>query len=135
MRMMTMMLAGAMLAANAPAPVSPQAGASEAAQASPFTFRKVMVAMRDGTKLETVIMTPKNQRGPLPILFQRTPYGVPQEALPAGFADRYRSLVDDGYIFVFQSMRGRYGSEGEFTFSTAVHAERSQDDRRGDRRL
>ena len=121
MRMMAIMLAGAMVAANAPTAAAPQATAPAAALPSPFAFRKVMVPMRDGAKLETVIMTPKGLTGRLPILFQRTPYGVPQEALPAAFADHYKALVDDGYIFVFQSMRGRFGSEGTFTLSTAVH--------------
>ena len=119
MRMMAMILAGAMLAANAPLS-APQAAPTNAEQQSPFVFRTVMIPMRDGVKLETVIMTPRDQAGPLPILFQRTPYGVPQKAfapVPASIA----TLAKDGYIFVFQSMRGRYGSQGNFTLSTAVH--------------
>ena len=113
----------ALMAAALPltmAPARPQA-ATEAAEPSPFTFQEVMISMRDGTRLQTVIMRPKGTAGPLPILFQRTPYGVPDAALPAAYAKRYTSLVDDGYIFVFQSMRGRFKSEGTFTLSTAVH--------------
>lgn len=87
---------------------------------SPFTFEKVMVPMRDGAKMETVILRPRGRTGPLPILFQRTPYGIPQSA-PATVPASWQSLVDDGYIFVFQSMRGRFGSDGSFTLSTAVH--------------
>ena len=51
-----------------------------AAQAPAFTYRKVMVPVRDGVRLETVIATPANATGPLPILFRRTPYGVPPNA-------------------------------------------------------
>ncbi|PTS72556.1 X-Pro dipeptidyl-peptidase, partial [Sphingomonas sp. HMWF008] len=58
--------------------------------------------------------------GPLPILFQRTPYGIPDSA-PPSVPGSWKSLADDGYIFVFQSMRGRFGSDGVFTLSTAVH--------------
>ncbi len=95
----------------APAPaVAPQA---------PFTFEKLMVPMRDGAKMETVIIRPTAAKGPLPILFQRTPYGVPQGA-PPRVPGGWKTLVDDGYIFVFQSMRGRFGSDGVFTLSTAL---------------
>ncbi len=86
----------------------------------PFTFEEVIVPMRDVAKMQTVILRPRDQKGPLPILFQRTPYGVPAGAprtVPRGWA----ALAKDGYIFVFQSMRGRFGSDGVFTLSTAVH--------------
>ena len=45
-----------------------------------FTFQEVMIPVRDGVHLQTVIMAPANQTGPLPILFRRTPYGVPSLA-------------------------------------------------------
>ena len=91
-----------------------------AVPAASFTFEKVMVPMRDGVLLETVILRPIGTRGPLPILFQRTPYGVPQAA-PARVPGSLAALANDGYIFVYQSMRGRFGSGGVFTLSTAVH--------------
>ena len=109
-----------LLAAAAPALGSAQAPAPAATQ-SAFTFQEVMVPMRDGARMQTVIMRPRDQTGPLPILLQRTPYGVPDAPLPPAFTARYKSLVDDGYIFVFQSMRGRFKSDGTFTLSTAVH--------------
>src|ERR1044071_4818766 len=46
-----------------------------------FTFQEVMVPMRDGVHLQTVILAPSDQKAPLPILFRRTPYGVPSRAL------------------------------------------------------
>ena len=116
-------LAGAALAAiMAPALPAQQPAPSPAAQPdSPFTFEEVMVPMRDGAKLQTVIMRPKDKTGPLPILMQRTPYGVPSQAIPAAAVGRYAELMKDGYILVFQSMRGRFKSDGVFTLSTAVH--------------
>lgn len=98
----------------------PQTPPPAAGQQSPFTFEKVMVPMRDGAKMETVIIRPRGRTGPLPILFQRSPYGIPQAAPPM-IPGSWKSLVEDGYIFVFQSMRGRFGSDGAFTLSTAVH--------------
>ncbi len=98
------------------APVPAPAAPAEA----PFTFEKLMVPMRDGAKMETVVIRPREQKGPLPILFQRTPYGIPNSA-PRSVPRVWAALVKDGYIFVFQSMRGRFGSEGKFTLSTAVH--------------
>lgn len=78
-----------------------------------FEAIEAMVPMRDGVKLYTVICVPKNSAEPLPILLQRTPYGV-----SPGIASRlhlaYKELVADGYIFAFQDIRGKHKSEGEF---------------------
>ena len=90
--------------------------AAEAQSMAPFTFEEVMVPMRDGVRLQTVILRPTYTSGPQPILLERTPYGVPASA-PTTVA----GLAKDGYILVFQSMRGRFKSEGAFTLSTAVH--------------
>jgi uncharacterized protein len=88
-----------------------------AAQAPAFTHQRVMVPVRDGVKLETVILRPANASGALPILLRRTPYGVPANAdvmrNPA-----LKDLVDDGYIFVVQNLRGRFGSEGTFDLTS-----------------
>src|SRR5271157_404518 len=62
-----------------------------------FKYQKVMVPMRDGVKLETVILTPRDQREPLPILLTRTPYGVPTEKDYAGYHPQPESLDADGY--------------------------------------
>src|SRR5205085_5989872 len=71
-----------------------------------------MIAMRDGAKLHTVVFTPKERRAPWPILFVRTPYGVPADELAA--TGSYEFLIEDGYILAFQDIRGRFKSEGEF---------------------
>jgi len=46
---------------------------------SAFSLKEVMIPMRDGRHLQTVIVTPLNQSAPLPILLERTPYGVPDK--------------------------------------------------------
>jgi uncharacterized protein len=85
----------------------------------PFRMREVMVPMRDGVHLQTVILTPAAQSDPLPILLQRTPYGVPEKA-PASMPHNLKELAQDGYIFVFQNLRGRFRSEGTFQLSSWV---------------
>ena len=72
--------------------------------------------MRDGVKLQTVILTPVGATGPLPILLRRTPYGVPDSAYTE-VPDNLRQLNADGYIFVVQNIRGRFKSEGTFTLA------------------
>ena len=80
-----------------------------------FTFQEVMIPMRDGVHLQTVIFTPKWTNGPLPFLMQRTPYGVPASASAVPGSTVYdEPLVNDGYIFVWQNIRGRFKSEGTF---------------------
>lgn len=81
-------------------------------RASAFELVQVMIPMRDGIRLNTHIFKPKAQRESLPIMLERTPYQAPtNEAWAQG---KYRSLAADGYIFVFQDIRGRYKSEGRF---------------------
>ncbi|HKX32889.1 MAG TPA: CocE/NonD family hydrolase [Blastocatellia bacterium] len=85
------------------------------AQAAPVDFEKIdaMIPMRDGVKLHTLIFIPRSASEPLPILMQRTPYGVDgwsSERLNGA----HRELVADGYVFVFQDIRGKFRSEGEF---------------------
>jgi len=91
----------------------------EPAPAALFNLREVMIPMRDGIHLQTAILTPLHQEGPLPILFRRTPYGVP-EKLPPGVPPSIKELVQDGYIFVIQNLRGRFKSEGVFELTSQV---------------
>jgi putative CocE/NonD family hydrolase len=86
----------------------------QAPAASPdFTITQAMVPMRDGVKLHTVVFAPKAAALPLPFLLMRTPYGAPESMRPLT-GESYRELVAEGYIFVFQDIRGRYKSEGTF---------------------
>src|SRR5260221_3076207 len=74
------------------------------------------VPMRDGKKLFTSVYVPKDQTKKYPIMMDRTPYSV----APYG-KDKYKSSIGpsplflhDGYIFVYQDVRGRFMSEGIF---------------------
>jgi len=84
-----------------------------------FQYQEVMVPVRDGVHLQTVILTPTNATKPLPILFRRTPYGVPEKA-PQQMPSSMKELAQDGYIFVVQNLRGRFKSEGDFKLSSQV---------------
>lgn len=81
-----------------------------------FTKRVEMIPMRDGTRLNTEIYVPTDHAGPLPVLVTRTPYGLRHDAdgMHTALSSSYQALVKDGYIFVFQDIRGRYQSEGQF---------------------
>src|SRR5439155_25736107 len=80
-----------------------------------FDKREAMIPVRDGVKLHTEIYTPKDTKEPLPILFERTPYGISAPDTGMSYSlFRYSDMFADGYIFVFQDIRGRYGSEGKF---------------------
>ncbi len=87
--------------------------------AQPQTFKELyskqdyMVEMRDGVKLYTVVYSPKDISEEYPILMTRTPYSSrPYEA------DKFRKfpkcLVKEKFIFVYQDVRGKFMSEGEF---------------------
>ncbi|HRI79933.1 MAG TPA: CocE/NonD family hydrolase, partial [Cyclobacteriaceae bacterium] len=78
-----------------------------------YIRRDVMIPMRDGIKLNTVIYSPVSPKEPLPILFSRTPYGVNDTPSP-NQRDYIADMAKEGYIFVFQDIRGRYKSEGAF---------------------
>ncbi len=81
-----------------------------------YTKAEHMVPMRDGAKLFTIVYTPKDQSQAVPFLLHRTPYGSP----PYG-PDAYRTTLGpspifarEGFIFVYQDVRGKFRSEGEF---------------------
>jgi putative CocE/NonD family hydrolase len=74
---------------------------------------EVMIPMRDGAKLHTVIYSPKYPTEKLPFLMTRTPYGVGETRSPER-ADYTRDMASEGYFFVSQDIRGRYLSEGTF---------------------
>src|SRR5688572_4114467 len=80
--------------------------------AAAFEKTEVMIPARDGVKLHTIIYSPKNATGPLPIILTRTPYGIAGSG--GAFATSYAELAEEGFIFAFQDIRGRFGSEGQF---------------------
>ena len=90
-----------------------------------FTVQEVMIPMRDGVRLQTVIRTPKNAPAPLPLLFVRTPYGVSENGESPTESGLFDDLIADGYIFVSQSIRGRFKSEGTFVMQRPPRATKS----------
>ena len=91
-----------------------------------YEKRVVMIPMRDGVKLYTVIMIPKGAHD-APILFTRTPYNAARRvqrtdspSLMASIAQGDELFVQDGYIRVIQDIRGKYGSEGDYVMTRPV---------------
>jgi putative CocE/NonD family hydrolase len=90
-----------------------------------YTRREVMIPMRDGVKLFTVILIP-NGASRAPILLTRTPYGA-DAGLPVSSSHRsvvigdedaaFDLVVHGGYIRVQQDVRGKYGSEGDYVMN------------------
>jgi uncharacterized protein len=82
-------------------------------QVKSYDRQEFMITMRDGIKLNTVIFTPHEQSEALPFLLLRTPYGV--STTPSPEKNSYvTDMAAEGFIFVYQDIRGRYKSEGKF---------------------
>ena len=89
-------------------------------QQSDYVKRVVMMPMRDGTKLYTVICVPNGAKS-VPILLTRTPYNAAARAARSKSGRMIEALplsdegfVEAGYIRVYQDVRGKYGSEGVY---------------------
>lgn len=81
-----------------------------------YTKTEVMIPMRDGVKLYTAIYEPTDNSAKHPILMRRSPYGTSPYGEDKFSMTIYskKNFFDNNYIFVFQDVRGRYHSEGEF---------------------
>jgi len=79
------------------------------------------IAMRDGAKLNAVVVAPKVPAKPLPIMLVRTPYGVSGNLRAGPMSAAYAELAKDGYLFVFEDARGTGKSEGKFVMNGALH--------------
>jgi uncharacterized protein len=79
-----------------------------------YDKQEVMIPMRDGKKLFTSIYTPKDKKQKYPIMLSRTPYTVQPYGGSFRAAIQNPTMVREGYIFVFQDVRGRWMSEGDF---------------------
>src|SRR5579884_815232 len=91
-----------------------------------YEKRVAMIPMRDGVKLYTVMIIPKGAHD-APIVLTRTPYNAakraqqtetPYRAVALARSDEW--MTDEGYIRVFQDIRGKYGSEGPFVMTRPV---------------
>ena len=95
-----------------------------------YDRREVMIAMRDGVKLHTVILVPKGARQ-APILLTRTPYNASSLTghaasshlgpILSGYDNATDVIVEGGYIRVVQDVRGKYGSEGDYVMNRPLH--------------
>jgi len=91
-----------------------------------YSRREVMIPMRDGIKLHTVIIVPKGAKR-APILLTRTPYNATELTSHAasshlgpilnGYDNALEVIVEGGYIRVVQDVRGKYGSEGDYVMN------------------
>jgi uncharacterized protein len=95
-----------------------------------YTRREVMIPMRDGVKLHTVIIVPKSvidSKKHAPILLTRTPYNATELTSHAasshlgpilnGYDNALEVILEGGYIRVVQDVRGKYGSEGDYVMN------------------
>jgi len=95
-----------------------------------YVKRDVMIPMRDGVKLHTVIVIPKGAKN-APILLTRTPYNATALTSHAasshlgpildGYDNALETIIEGGYIRVVQDVRGKYGSEGDYVMTRPLH--------------
>ena len=113
---------------QAPVPAVPKSGDIPQRFNAPrgefqYVRREVMIPMRDGVKLYTVLIVPKGA-GPFPIMLDRTPYSA-DKATGHGFgplpenilSPAYSELVRAGYIVAVEDVRGKYKSEGDYVMN------------------
>ena len=136
---LTLFLAGSVLlgssAAQTPAsadslPSETPANLEPETESFDYMKREVMIPMRDGVKLHTVIVTPKGAKN-APILLTRTPYSASAQLSHAqsshlgpilnGYDNAADVIVEGGYIRVVQDVRGKYGSEGDYVMTRPLH--------------
>ena len=134
---MLLSLSGAALAMDdTPKPQYPDYPSETPAQFKPATAsfdyveRDVKIPMRDGVKLNTVILIPRGAQH-AGIVLTRTPYDA--KALThhvmsghlgpmlEGYDNATDVIVEDGYIRVIQDIRGKYGSEGDYVMNRPIH--------------
>jgi putative CocE/NonD family hydrolase len=111
------------------APMAPDIPASRFATTVPnadYVKQEVMIPMRDGVKLHTVIVIPKAV-SKAPIMLTRTPYNASRRAgrmksphITSILGDGDDGFIENGYIRVFQDVRGKYGSEGDYVMTRPV---------------
>jgi putative CocE/NonD family hydrolase len=115
------------------APMAPDIPTAKFAAAVPnadYVKQEVMIPMRDGVKLYTVIVIPKavaDGTAKAPIMLTRTPYNAAGRAgraktphITAMLGDGDDAFIENGYIRVFQDVRGKYGSEGDYVMTRPV---------------
>ena len=97
----------------------PQSQPGSSSMVNRFKRSDVMIPMRDGVRLHAQVWMPKESAGPFPFIFTRGPYGY-ERAAASSLDGAYKSLAQERYIFVFEDIRGRYQSEGQFVMLRPV---------------
>ncbi|WP_243318827.1 CocE/NonD family hydrolase [Geothrix paludis] len=123
---LTLVLAAGLMAQGTGLPSEMPAEFKEASESWDHTRREVMIPMRDGVKLKTIILVPKGAKD-APILLTRTPYSAAVQTSHAasahlepvlqGYDNVADLIVEGGYIRVIQDIRGKYGSEGDYVMN------------------
>src|SRR5271157_3747201 len=128
MALLKMLSAGLLVACGAAVPQQSDIPKSFTTPTAGYDYvkREAMIPMRDGVKLHTVIVVPNGARN-APILLTRTPYNASHRAarndsphMLATLPQGDEVFVEDGYIRVFQDVRGKYGSEGDYLMTRPV---------------
>ena len=94
------------------------------AQIAKYKKTTAMIPMRDGVRLFTVIYSPIATSGTFPFMIQRTPYGAletSKDTVDLSNANGYKEMANEGYIFVFQDIRGKYKSEGKMEMNKPMY--------------
>jgi len=136
--LVALFLAGSsgLCAEDAPKPLYPQYPSETPTHFTPvsdtwdYELRDVMIPMRDGVKLHTVILVPKGAAH-AGMLLTRTPYEAKTLTshthsghlgpMLQGYDNATDVILEDGYIRVVQDVRGKYGSEGDYVMNRPVH--------------
>jgi len=92
--------------------------AAQSLTTASYACRFVEVPVRDGVHLHTSVCAPRDGQDKLPFLLTRTPYGIGGDTV---VSPSNQFLAADGYIFVSQDIRGRYGSEGQWFMNRPLH--------------
>ena len=115
MKRRAIVIAGILVSVSLYSALAQQTPAAQEIRAN-YVKSEHMVPMRDGVKLFTIVYAPKDAAAPYPFMLHRTPYGSP----PYG-PDAYRASLGpspafaaEKFIFVYQDVRGKFRSEGEF---------------------
>jgi predicted acyl esterase len=109
-----------------------QRGLQPGAQIGDYVGEDVMIPMRDGVHLHAEVWRPKGTTDNLPIILQRSPYGFGVDKVARSFKSEYKELAEEGFIFVLEDIRGRFGSEGEFVMLRPKSATRDGVDESSD---
>ena len=132
----TILCLGTVVAQAPPQPQYPALPSETPAKFEPVTDsfdyvkREVMIPMRDGVKLHTVVIVPRGATH-APILLTRTPYDANKltshtqsshlGSILDGYDNAYDVIVEGGYIRVVQDVRGKHGSEGDYVMNRPLH--------------